>query len=231
MLRKTYGTFVWGCAVIVMFIDAEVVRAGPIVLFNNYGSAYTYETNVGFNVFGATSPPGQVHGPIETANEFTVLHTAKLLSVYLGISNSGLGLPSNIIVELRDDNQGAPGTVLESFSFVNELTGYFGIQNPPLVATSITHPVLHAGTNYWIVAAAGSSDTNAAWNLNNQRVFGAAVRSGDGGSTWVDNGNPTTLGAFEVFGVPEPSALTLVAIGGCSLAVGTFRRRRNQIPI
>jgi hypothetical protein len=217
-----------GLLAAVALLLGGVGQAKADILFNDYGPAYTYQTNTGWTVSGPTSAVGS---SFANANEFTPLLTGAVTSVDFGI---GLVSGTNSAVfQLMTDNGGVPGSVLESYSFVNQM-GSFGTQNGPLVATSLSQPTLVAGTNYWMVALPGASDTWAAWNLNDQGVSGTDAISQDGGSTWQPNGSQT-FGAFEVFGnagpvVPEPASLTLLGIGIAGIAGYGWRRRKQPVP-
>jgi hypothetical protein len=192
--------FILGLAVLTLLVNG-LGKANADVIFNDYGPLYTYQTTIGWTVSGSSTT-----FPFTAANEFTASLTAAVTAVDLGIS---LAAGTNsVVVELMTDNGGTPGSVLESYGFVDQM-GAFGSQNSPLVATSVTNPILVAGTNYWMVAVPGASDTNAAWNYNDQSVTGTDLYSRDGGATWTSNGSQT-LGAFEVFGAPVPVPSTLV---------------------
>jgi hypothetical protein len=197
--------FFFGLATLTLLVNG-LGQANADIIFNDYGPGYTYNTGIGWTVSGSTSAPGNFY----QANEFTASVTAAVTEVDLGISL--VTGTNSVTVELRTDNSGVPGSLLESYGFVG--LGPFGSQNGPLIATSVTNPTLVAGTNYWMVVLPGASDTWAVWNWNDQSVTGNGSFSSDGGATW-SNGSSETLGAFEVFGgtaVPAPSTLVMSSI-------------------
>ena len=173
--------FILGLAVLTLLVNG-LGKANADVIFNDYGPLYTYQTTIGWTVSGSSTT-----FPFTAANEFTASLTAAVTAVDLGIS---LAAGTNsVVVELMTDNGGTPGSVLESYGFVDQM-GAFGSQNSPLVAHSVTNPILVAGTNYWMVAVPGASDTNAAWNYNDQSVTGTDLYSRDGGAFRLGRPHP-----------------------------------------
>jgi hypothetical protein len=219
-------------ATLVLCCGAARQVAADVVLFNNYGPGYTYTTRTSWTIGG----PNSAVGPFETAGEFTPATTGAVTSVAFGASL--VEGTNSVTMAIATDNGGTPGTILESFTFVNQM-GNVGSQNSPLTATSVVHPLLTAGTDYFLLGLTSGSDTWAGWNLNNQGVTGTQVYSQDNGTTWttVDN---ATLGAFEIFGTgtvavpssalavaaPEPSSA--LAVGFAALAgLGVWARGRR----
>ncbi len=203
-------------------------QAKADIIFNDYGPKYAYNTNNGLLVDG----PASTGVANIVANEFRASQSEFVTSIDLGVSlQKGT---NSLTVSLMTDNDGVPGSVLESYDFVNQM-GEFGSQNGPLIATSLLNPSLVAGTNYWLVVAPGDSGTSAAWNLNDQRVLGPVSDSSDGGAKWGSH-TKQTLGAFEVFGeqppsaTPEPGSLVLWCTGVASFGVfGWLQKRKMNV--
>jgi hypothetical protein len=206
--------------------------AGPAkadIIFNDYGPAYTDNASgwsVGLAVVNQWS----------TASQFTASITASVTQIDIGLSL--ISGTNAAVVDLMEDANGAPGAILETYDFDNQM-GPFGVPNPPLVATSTSHPILYADTTYWLTVFPPSptANTAAAWNFNNQDVIGLIDQSTNNGATWFPTGGGGSLGAFEIFGsplgspspTPEPASLTLL-VGGISTAggLGLLKRRRQK---
>jgi hypothetical protein len=217
---------------ILMLVAATVLltvtgSARADIIFNDYGPADTYNLS-GWSVGLA------VEKQYETASQFTAGITAAVTQVDIGLSlTSGTNAA---VVDLMEDRNGAPGAILETYDFVNQM-GPTGTQNPPLQATSITNPILYANTVYWLAVfpASPTANTSAEWNFNNQTVIGLIDQSTDNGGTWFSTGGGGTLGAFEIFGnpvgnsTPEPATATLL-FAGLSTAggLGLLKRRRRN---
>jgi len=94
---------------------------------------------------------------------------------------------------------------------------------------SFAHPLLTAGTPYWLILQPDPSDSTfyGAWFDSSPVVFGPwNVRDSPSGN-WT--GGFTSQSAFEILGtaaVPEPSTLTLCAIAVVGLLGYAWRRRK-----
>lgn len=187
-------------------------QASAAVLFSTL-SADPYDIHGGAPV---GSMPGVGHFTQGNQFSFTGMTSQSLDSIELAAALvSGT---NQLDVSLMSDVGGQPGSVIESFSFIDQM-GDFDNNNPLLVGTSILHPLLLPDTDYWLVPSA-SDETLAAWNYASPNVTGMVARSLDGGPWNVFNSD---LSAFRINGVPAPSALLLVGIG--VTLVGWVRRR------
>ena len=99
----------------------------------------------------------------------------------------------------------------------------------PLTLTSLLHPTLSAGTEYWVTVRDPAPTELDAWNANNTFDPSSEAFSSDGGQTWtVPSGNDP--GAYEVNGAlvataaPEPGSLALVCGGTLTLLCGRWKR-------
>lgn len=126
---------------------------------------------------------------------------------------------------LMSDAGGAPGSIIESFSFTGAM-GVLGQMNPPLTAVSVLRPELQAGTQYWLIASAPAADTDAAWNLNNQGATGPLAFRWSGGAWGITS---DTQGAFRIQDIPEPGSFLLLLTGLGLLALKRLSRRCGRI--
>lgn len=108
-----------------------------------------------FNYAGIGFTPSQAYTFDSTELAISLSSGPNVLNVYLMGSSSGL-----------------PSGVLESF----DLTGALSTNPSTSLVTidSVTHPLLDAGMQYWIVAA-GGPETYASWQQNVHGVMGPNI--------------------------------------------------------
>ena len=201
-------------AFIALFLCAQARAA---VVYNNFGSGDTYLTNIGWTV--GLSPSGIT---FVDGDRFSVTGSDYLLdSITLPLAyNDGPSRDADI--QLRADTGGLPGGVIEAFHFIN-LPSLSPIPTLPVVATSVAHPLLHDGEQYWITASA-ADPSMLVWQMNSIHDEGLHAASVDGSPFTTVSG---VRGAFRVEGtaVPEPATTVLSLLGASSLC--RFRRRTD----
>lgn len=205
---------------IAFIVSIGITHADPII-FSNLGAGDTYDARTAYSVSGSVSQAedafaiGQSFVPIADFR-FDALEVA--LTWVLNTNAATVSLTSDI--------DARPGSALESFQFTN-LPHLSGANTELAVGDSLQHPLLHAGTRYWIVATA-DGDAFMAWALNNTGQFGTSIRIND--SPWTDRPDLASA-AFRVRGtqvqtvVPEPTSLLL--LGPPLIGVITRRTRRT----
>lgn len=180
---------------------------------------------------GESNNAGAIIGNIGDGNQYA---EAAVFTVPVGISytldrltlaladalNSNGGSPVSAIV--LTNNSGTPGNALETLS--SSVASGLPFSGTNTVFTSATHPLLNAGSSYWIAVETNSTSV-ISWLQS--ATTGTSLTSLDGGSTWVSD--PTFNAAFKVEGtpngpmVPEPGSLVLLFTGVAGLIA--LRRR------
>jgi hypothetical protein len=196
------------------------------IIFTNLGPGRSYDITqgnpVGNDFAGDIAAQGDTFTPTSTAT-LTTIEVA--LSCIVGCPAS-----ESFTVAFRADSSGAPGAVIESFAFVGTTLGALSSNNPLITATSILHPTLTAGTQYWVTVSA-SVNFAIAWNDNNISDPSDQAVSSDGGATWFSPSGMTPS-AYEVDGtssVPEPSTAILLS-SAALLGLRSYRMKQGPCP-
>jgi hypothetical protein len=177
-------TWIWG------------IPSGSHSLFNNFGSGNTYITNNSWQLGG---PSG--HAFINSlAAAFTAPQMATLGSISLALNYQGGS--DYFTVYLYTDSGGLPAAPIESFALASNVPDIFS--GTLVTVSSSTHPVLTAGSVYWIVVEASLPGDWGGWlsSLNDGGVW--ATMTNGGAWTRVQLAPGATRGVFEVTGTPVP---------------------------
>jgi hypothetical protein len=206
--------------------------AGIILLYNNLDTANDEASepdNSGENY--SVSSPSLASIPPGTgiASSFTASQTDTLRALELALGATASSV--SVTASLRPDVNGLPGPPLESFTFTGLVTFP---QSRVLEGDSLTHPLLTAGTQYWVaVVVPASSPADALWFLS-LIADGPIATSLDEGSFWGNVGTGE-LNGFEVEGdplggsavLPEPSTLAVLLIALVGMASHHAWQRRR----
>jgi hypothetical protein len=201
-----------------------------IVVFSNLDSSFSYNTVLGNYIGNGQDFSGSNYAEGAT---FTPTTSADFSSLDIALNNSS-GIADSLTISLDANSSGGPGAALESLTVPSAVLGAFGINNTPLTLDSVLHPLLTAGTQYWVtVSDATGSDSNV-WNWNDTSDTSSAAISTDGGTTWFSPSG-LTPGAYQVNGtpmqtVPAPSIgvgfPAFLAVGGFLFGARLLLRRR-----
>jgi hypothetical protein len=213
-MRHLAQRWCWALAVLVLGV------AGPAradLIFSNFGPGESYNLDGG-PVVGL----GQVVG-----NAFTVPTTSayRLDSITAALTFVS-GPVNSVTLSLETDINNQPGKTLESWTLTD--LPPIAHDNPPSTVTSVLHPLLKAGTQYWVVASNPdpTQTSNNSWNFTSPDVQGLVWSNNSGTSI-------ATQSAFSVSGslsiVPEPATMTLTSVA-VLIGLGAWYRHRRGDP-
>lgn len=212
-----------------MVLLAAASAHADVVAFNTMGPGDSFDVDgpaqqiIGSNIrhVGAWTWGGMA---------FTPTVTGTLSSLTMGL-NRYYSNTNDVQFFISEESGGMPGAVLESFTLNNAPRYGRPGDTVATTITSVTNPLLNAGTTYfvygeshlaqtflWYDGATGTTGTLYERSQNDQGYDQAAVRAGVQRSLRV-NVTPTAAA------VPEPGSLALFAMGGIPL-LGILRRRR-----
>jgi PEP-CTERM motif len=203
--------------VFLLCAGSALVRAD--VIFNDLGPSGSHNNSAAYGIFGSTTLNGS------WSMKFTPTITATVSSVSFAVAY--FAGTNSVKMELMADNADAPGSVIETYNFVNDPN----TTNGQLIsANSTSNPTLVAGTSYWFAGLPGGNDTQEDWWENNQGVLGdTASSNADASRSWLV-GHGGGLAAFEVLGTPspapEPASLCLLGLGTCIMLGRRHRKVR-----
>ena len=199
---------------LLLFIASEA-RADTVV-FSNFGPGMTFNQTQGVSVTASN-----LFGDIP-AQAFTPSQTVTFSSAQLPM-NLVTG-PNHFQVLLMTSSGGLPGTIIETITLTDAVPMF-----PPqiVVANSALHPVLTAGTQYWLAVFAPEPNTFGIWNFSlNDFSTPQALAFTSPTGPWVVNN--VTRSAFQINGEPIPEPSTLLLLGTGLATLGTAVRKRRQ---
>ncbi len=218
----------------VIMVNREVIlgiSAFACLFVSTHGSAaqagVIYSNLGGGDSFNSTSWRGVSNLIDAYASPFTPATDTQFGSAEVAFSH---GTNTNsYLLELMQDDAGAPGVVIESIPFTGESTPSITVVN------SILTPALTGGDQYWVgIRRVGSAV--GLWYLNDTGDSSDVASLSAATGTWtVFTGTAITQHAFRVNDspvgetvIPEPSTFALLSIGALALVGYGCRRKRRK---
>jgi hypothetical protein len=226
---------------ILLATTVSPAAASPILVYNNFGDPsisgheealfdpstqlaelddQASEPDNSSEVFGADGPSIEGSsvgvGFSAAALSFTPTTNVTFHSLEVAVEVD----PGSLIASLAMDGGGHPGAVLESFTFTGPLA-----PGPVVEGDSTKHPMLKAGTTYWITLFPGDSNTNGLWFLNSTGA--EEFSSSSDGTNWTvqEGASPVlevegdpTIGSAIGAPIPEPSTLVILTLSLVGMA-------------
>jgi hypothetical protein len=200
---------------------AAIPSQADSIVFSNLGPGDSYQGGSGYTVGNLGAGGGyRVYG-----FAFTVGATSTDLGT-IGVAVGFVTGTNQLTINLDADSGGSPGSVIESFTLNGAMPPFGTYSMGNLVtATSVLHPLLTAGSQYWVVVSVPNDGTSqAAWALNSTGDMGPFAIYSNG--TEIVNGTGLR-GAMLITGVPEPSSIVMVSISAVVI-LGCGLRRRGR---
>ena len=128
----------------------------------------------------------------------------------------GVPAPAPAIVSLMSDVGGLPGSTLETFNVTSRPFSWTGGM---VEFTSVSHPVLQQGTQYWLVVQAVNETAQAmSWELNTIGDSGTiGFRNGSTDFEWSTQTSPRS--AYQLSGTPLPEPAALASVVLCFVVI------------
>ena len=199
-------------ALAVALTIGPVLQAASTVVYNNLGPNDSY-SNQGMAIGNAGSNTFAWGGNFQPSSggNLSDLWLPMFTAVY----------PADpLVLSLRADSAGLPGTVLWSETVTDGLP----LSDSVFHLDIIGGPLLSAGTRYWLTAEGTSTPFHFVnWHDSGIGEIGMVAQSMNGGAWQVFGGSQTP--GMKVGVVPEPSVLVLLGMGVLGLVGWVWRRK------
>ena len=221
---KTKSAVRFAIGLLFIWVAAMPAQADTTI-FSNLGAGDSYNGSTGWTL----GTPDSGTDYFVDGSAFTVGATSLNLSTIEVAAGLTAGT-NQLTINLDADSGGNPGAVIESFTINGAMPGFGSVSAGSLVtATSVLHPLLTAGSQYWVVLSVPNDGmTWAAWNQNSIGDTGPLCRSANGSPL---NGSTNVRGAMLITGlsssVPEPSSIVMVSTAAVMI-LGCGLRRRSR---
>jgi hypothetical protein len=202
-----------------LLCSAQTLQATLVTVYNNYGATPVDPTS------GNAVTNGSVDMSPSVA--FTVPGTINLVlnQILFTASVWSSDVTNSVTLSIEQNNGGVPGTVIFTSGPITNAMGTLGSAALPTIdyTTVSANTSLLAGATYWLTLDAPTSE-HVTWGYNSDGIVGTEEFQQSGFWTSAQK----QVGAFEIIAsTPEPSTLTLLAVGLCLIMFGC-RSRLNS---
>lgn len=191
--------------------------ASADIAYNTFSANFGYEFLAGSTISGANAQPGYT----DTANRFISLATGAITDIWIPVAHNGG--PNIFQIQLMSDNANQPGTVLESWTLVNQAFPFVPMYQDPIHMTLLSNTVLQQGTPYWLNLVAGDANSWLVWDFTRPPIFETVAQRFAPNGPW-NVLNPGFTSAYRIDVVPEPATVAALV-----LLAGIAGRRRNTL--
>jgi hypothetical protein len=195
-----------------------VVSFALVVCCPSILSAGTIYSNIGPGFPGDSLNVYILDGPTFAGTAFTTTGAGELATIFLGIGTT----TSPATGGLYTNSSGEPGTLLESWTFSAPNVGF-----PSETLTSVAHPFLSSGTQYWFVLKLEIGQ-NGGWLSNDQAISGG-IWLGSTADTLSQMFTNTPTPGIQLTSVPEPSSRILLVVVSFALLRRRFSWRAPHL--
>jgi hypothetical protein len=162
-------------------------RKPGVNVFSSFDAQNKYEKTAAWAVMNSSK-----NGYRGQAEWFVPTGSGPLNTVDLAMTGKG-----SVNITVAEDKNGLPGKTIESVLNVSSSHSHQG----HLVLESTGHPVLNAGTKYWLYAEPANSENGCSWGHNNQNLAqGFADERKPGNWSFIKDSSHN--GAFRINVVP-----------------------------
>ena len=194
---------------VTLFLPISPVFAGTIA--STYGPGGTFTQGLAWGTVG----PGALAYPFSVPTDQDYSFSSASLAL-----SDGIGAADSTSVILAANAAGVPGVPIETFFVTGLLPSVGGGSSvSPTIVTSVLHPLLSAGTVYWLIIAPPSGN-GVAWltaNILTTPDLQASLSNGNWTASPLlygyNNPGAFSVDATVVAAAPEVGALPLAAGG------------------
>jgi hypothetical protein len=195
--------------------------ARAAVIFSNFGAGDSFDTSIGWTVQDGVQIP---------AVQFTAGTSASLDSIDFGAFLTS-GANELDVVVMTNGASNRPNAVVESRHLSGALTSFSGIHS----VSSGAHPILCAGTKYWLVLSVASG-IKVGWNKDSTGAsgpFSTRASFGTNEAGWFAP-NTEVQGVFRLNGTPAAcggTTTTTTVSGTTSTTTGGGGTTTTTLPV